>query len=182
MKTSLLAAALFLLPTFGFAAGGISSGGGNVLYPVEPRNPVAPAAVKNLVPRAHATLLQYLRAKKGDWQAGRLPADEAADFDALFSAPRDVIGVSARTPVDIELEEPCFDFASKPVDGSIRSDEKKHGGICLSALTISRRVEPADLHAQSAALLAHEFSELIGFDEDQAVGLQAHVLRDLRGN
>ena len=171
---------LLALPLFALAAGGISSGGGNVLEPVDPRNPAGRAEVKDMIPRARNALLGYLRAKRLDWSAGRLSGEERADFGALFSASRDVLGVSAATPVDVELEEPCFDFAENPVDGSIRSDEK-FPSICLSALTISRRVERADIPAQSAALLAHEVSELVGFGEEQAVRLQSRVLNDFRG-
>ena len=160
-------------------ASGVSGGGGNVMFPVDPKNPAPLAEVQAKVGEARGSVASYFEAKQELFQKGNLSAEDAALFGPLLQAGKGMVAVARETGVDIEQKSSCFDSAATPVDGSIISDHR--GEVCVSALSISKRVERRDVPAQSAALLAHEFTEVLGFGEDEAVRVQSKVLADFRG-
>lgn len=180
MKFLILSCLAFAFGHLSLAApmSGVSGGGGNVMYPVSPRNPALVAEVQAKLNEARPSVAAYFEAKQALFVKGNLSPEESALFAPLFKTGQGVVATARQTGLDIEQTTPCYDSSATPVDGSIFSDD--HGEICVSALSISKRVERADVPAQSAALLAHEFTEVLGFGEDDAVRVQAKVLADFR--
>ena len=175
---SLAAISSFTLFAESGSASGVSGGGGNVMYPVDPREPASPEEVRRELAKAKPKVAEYLHAKKDLYRRGQLPAEERAVLGVLFLGDRHVVKAARKTALEIANDQPCFDGERNPVDGSIHAG--RDGAICLSALTISRRVERQDVPAQSAALIAHEITEVVGLGEDEAVRVQAKVLEDFR--
>jgi hypothetical protein len=158
--------------------GGVSGGGGNVLYPQAQKTPAPTSLVRTTIEDSHSELVQYLKQKYDDYQRGSLSPEEKGQFELLFRQPRDVLAISATKRLEIESGRPCLDANSQPVDADIRGDMVDR--VCVSSFSLARKVEKRRLHSESAALLAHEFSELAGFEEDDAVRLQALVLKDFQ--
>lgn len=173
---------LFLLSVFcgGPAlASGVSGGGGNVMFPVDPKEPASINEAHSVVSHARPVLLNYLKDKREELAAGKMEPSEASIFEPLFNTGKGILHVARNTGIDVENRRSCLDSSSAPVDGSIFSGHR--GVVCLSSFSISKKVERSDVGAQSVALLAHEFTEVLGFEEDAAVTIQAQVLSDLRG-
>lgn len=174
----LLAAVGLLAGIRAFAEGGVSGGGGHLLFPVQGKSPLPRSAVERELAAVHGRVVSYLVNKEQQLRRGELPAGERAVFEPLFQQPRDVIGISARTSLDFEDDHPCFDSAAAPADASTISDHAN--SICVSSFTIAKKVDPRNLGAESAAILVHEFSELAGFGEEEAVKLQTQVFADYK--
>lgn len=158
--------------------GGISGGGGTVLYPQIPQDPMSEKQVRETIRTAHHHVGEYLSEKKAALIQGHLTGKEKANFDRLFRAYPDVIRTYLETEVDIEHDEPCFDAAGRPVDASIIGEEL--GTVCISSSSIATKVSREKVFSESAALLLHEYSELVGFDEAQAVEIQKAIFEDLQ--
>lgn len=159
-------------------AGGMSAGGGNFLLTIAPENPGPVALAQSIANEAHGNLADYLRAKKQAWLAHSLPAQQQEAFAPLFSSQQDVLTIVASRQVDVEAQDSCWDANRDQVDGSIFA--KNAHAVCLSARNLSLKSITADYYPQSLALLGHEFGELAGLSEDQAVLLQKQILLDAR--
>jgi len=176
-RTVLLTASAILVG-FSAHAGGVSGGGGNVLFPVDPQQPASRLEVRQVIVSAHRDVVQYLQEKQEQFRAGNLDPAQRVQFSQLFEQPLNVVEISRNKVLEIESERPCIDANGMPVDADIHADDQEK--VCVSSFSISKKVEKGELSAQSAALLIHEFSELAGFDEDGAVQLQSMVLADFR--
>lgn len=135
--------------------------------------------------QAKPQLMVYFEGKISQFQRGELSPEDRAAFGKLLESKSSINEASRSAKLDVEDDRPCFDAAQKPVDGSIY--DKHHGSIergriCVSSYSIAQKVERHDVRAQSAALLAHELTEVLGFEEDDAVRVQARVLDDFRRN
>jgi len=173
----LLSALPNILPLTAHASG-VSGGGGNVMFPVNPLNPAAVEEVTEKLSLARPSVASYFEGKEALLEVGSLTDDEAAIFAPLFQAGKGIVATARESGLEIEQNKPCFDSSATPFDGSTHS--QRQGAVCVSALSISKKVERDDIAAQSAALLAHEFTEVLGFSEDHAVRVQSKVLADFR--
>jgi hypothetical protein len=159
-------------------AGGVSGGGGNLLHPIQPREPMPTSEVFHEIESMQGRLVVYFEGKLEEFREGELPVEERELFGSLFRLERNVIDLAASTSLLFNSDAPCMDLSESPVDASTVS--LRANSICVSSFSISHRVDPKILGAESAAILAHEFSELAGFDESQAVRLQAAVFADYK--
>ncbi len=161
----------------GSVDGGMSGGGGNVLPGKLPDAPLDPEEAEDQVKASRHTAVDYLTSFKEKYQQGALPSDQASLAQKAFSKGRDLLTISRTYRTDVEDDSPCFDFSGSPVDGSIRGERPNE--ICISSHSIAKKVHQSEIKAQSAALMIHEFSEVIGFSEDEATALQVQVYTDL---
>ena len=162
---------LNLSPDEALAMGGISGGGGNVLPGKAPDSYQDPEVVEDQVRESRTLVFEYLSQQ----------SDERSS--AILEAARQV-------PLHIKDDSPCFDAAGNIVDGSVAGiaqperdfgfGPRRHGRVCISALNIARKVHASELRAQAAALLIHEYAELTGSNEDQAVMLQTEAFKSLQ--
>jgi hypothetical protein len=174
-RLALIGAALLAsLPAF--ATGGVSGGGGNVLFPLAPKIEASTSFVRGVIEQSHELVVKYLREKKAAFNRGTLSAAEREEFALLFQQPRDVLVISFNERLEIESQRPCVDANALPVDADVRGDFADR--VCVSSFALSKKLEKNRLPAESAALLVHEFSELAGFEEDDAVRIQNLVLKD----
>lgn len=162
----------------GLTQGGVSGGGGNILAPKTPLAPVDPEVAEHLVYRSYGLFRIYIQEKQAAFNEGRLPTQEQALFAPIFTSPERVIEVLRNVRVHVADHRPCRDAQSQPVDGSTLSQEPN--SICISAFNIARKTELDDIPPQSAALMVHEYGELLGLSEDQAVQVQGAALQELR--
>ena len=107
-----------------------------------------------------------------------MPFEDKILFAKIFSGPQNILEILHIVTPDIEEHKPCFDFDRQPVDASIATLKKNT--FCLSAFNIRRKVIESEIPAQTMALAIHEYSEVIGLNEEEAVALQTRVLIELK--
>lgn len=182
MKYSKIVLSVFLiliLNSVVHAAGGMSGGGGKLIDPTPPDKIVSVRKVKEIIKEsAEDCLKKYLVEKRNSLKQGQLNGYEAATMEKLFSHPQNIFKVVDKTHVIIQEDTSCFDHQDEPTDGSFFNQDKK--AICISALNISKKVHQKEIKPQSLALMMHEYSEVMGFSDDEAVHLQTTVLQDLK--
>lgn len=159
------------------ARGGMSGGGGNVLPGRTPEARMDPEDVEHRVKSARYAAIDYLVGFEQRYRDGTLSPEQALLAEKAFSGKKDLITVSQTVRPDIEEDSPCYDFEGKAVDGSIRAE--KANRICISSHRIANKVHESEIVPQSAALMIHEYSEVMGFSEDEATALQIHVYADM---
>ncbi len=75
--------------------------------------------------------------------------------------------------IEMNKTSPCIDNKSKPKDGSIYA---KPGFICISTFRLGQKTTRLDAYPKLMSVLAHEYSHLIGFNEDDAYKLEDAVM------
>ena len=154
----LLAALLNSSALAGNVRGGISGGGGDTII----LDPAGTEFIKLQLSGARVSLLMVFK------NAAFLSARKE-----LFQGTNNILEKVKNYSLDIKTDDSCYDFDGTPTDASINS---KPGTICLSAFTIGQKVSMVTDYPQLLALLAHEYSHLMGYDEDQAVSFQKDIL------
>lgn len=157
--------------------GGISGGGGNLLSPTAPDHPGDPRAVRAQVYDADTFLRTYLEDKQTKFAAGTMTAEESVLFAPVFNTHFNITHALRDTRVHIDRSGPCY-VGRTPVDGSAKLHDERE--ICISAYNIAVKVRADEIPAQSAGLLLHEYSEVTGTTDEQAVALQTYLLKDLK--
>ena len=79
--------------------------------------------------------------------------------------------------IDIQLDRPCYDQNGNVYDGSTYHQIKN--SICISAYTIATKCIKEEISIQATALVLHEYSEVVGLSDEDAITLQKEVLSDL---
>lgn len=87
-----------------------------------------------------------------------------------------LIEIASKTPPVIYTKSACVNGQGLSVDGSLYSHYPNT--ICVSAKTLHQKVNDKEYFIQGLALLAHEYSEIAGFSEDEAVQLQKFVIQN----
>lgn len=90
---------------------------------------------------------------------------------------KNIINAFKKVRIHVESEEPCYTLNGTPADGSIFSE--KSNSVCISAKTIAEKVHIEEVPKQAAALSLHEYAEVIGLSEEDAVNLQKRALDEL---
>lgn len=157
-------------------AGGISGGGGNVIVNIPAKTLVSTESAELAVETMRANLPDYVAMKRSQYLDGSMPVDQRRGFAAVFDSPISIDQVLNAVPTQILEHNSCRNFRNEKVDGSTVTADGKN--ICISAFRISRKVDRLDIDAQATALLMHEYSELVGLDENQAIQVQMATLRD----
>ena len=179
MKQVSIAAVLFLV-TQSLLAGGVSGGGGHVINPSTPETYQDPKQIEEMIKCTIKPVQAYLLKKHAEYQYGLLPADQAKAFGKVFTAPKSIHEAFKKVKMDVPDEQSCFDYDNQPVDGSIFHENKRQ--VCISAKNIADKVRIDEVKAQSGALIIHEYSEIVGLNEEEAVELQKISLEDFTKN
>lgn len=79
-------------------------------------------------------------------------------------------------PIHVKMDESCFDKYHRPVDGSIYGTIPDT--ICISAFTLSSKLNKYNFKGEVYALIIHEISHLLKYNEEEAVALQKYALKD----
>lgn len=160
--------------------GGVSGGGGNVINPTPPDRILDGDSVEHVVKSSVAYTRIYFRNVRSQYLAGELPSNITPVFEKLFSDEARFQRVLAEVRPHIVEESPCYDRAMNPVDASIVTPTP--GRFCVSAFSMARKVHVDEIPIQAAALMAHEYSEIVGLDENEAVTVQKRALEDLKNS
>ncbi len=180
MKSKSLVCSAVVLPLFltglsGWAIGGISGGGGNIIAQGRPTVLASAEHAEDLVRTGSQQLEKYLQAKVAVRANLALLDDPLNQLFNKNSQGQNIFDILANSRVDIRDSSPCLDSAGNPVDGS---SVMAPNSICLSSMRIAAKVDADEIPEQAAALMMHEFSERLGFDDGFAVEVQKQVLRD----
>ncbi|MDG0817219.1 hypothetical protein [Bdellovibrio svalbardensis] len=158
--------------------GGVSGGGGNVINPQMPTSTVDPEEAEHIV-KASAVYTQIFFAHaKAQFANGEASSEILPVYKKLFSGPRDLDTVLQNVRPHVRESGPCYDYNMQPVDASVAGSLPNR--FCVSAFALSRKVQADQIPVQAAALMAHEYTEIMGLDEDEAVMIQKQALQDLQ--
>ena len=160
------------------AVGGFSGGGGNVMFAVAPTRPMPIPAVEQAVVKARAVLISYLASRRTLSARQHLSPREQESLRILFNAPQPILEIVLKTRIGLVTASPCFDEMGGMFDASTLG--WSGGSICVSTTNLALKVSASEMHAQTAALLLHEFSEVAGLSDEQAIKVQATNLNVLR--
>ena len=175
MKTFLLA----LLFSQSIMAGGISGGGGNVILPTPPNVIQDPREIRHIIRGSKSLLCKFISAKYALYRSGSMSNDDMRMYSVLFLEDGfNLHEVMEEITLDIPIDRPCYDRDGNIFDGST-FNQKEHS-VCISAYTIAKKVDLLEVPMQAAALAMHEFSEVVGLSDDDAIVLQKEVLDELK--
>ncbi|MFZ3231501.1 MAG: hypothetical protein WA160_14940 [Pseudobdellovibrio sp.] len=166
------------LPTLAFQ-GGVSGGGGNIISPVFPNSPVSAETAEHIVYGSHTILKKYINRKLLAYKNKQLSEKQYQIFLPIFNSSKNIETIINTVRVLVPDEHSCWDAQKNPVDGSTITNDPN--SICISAYNIATKVDVSDIPAQASALMLHEYGELAGLNEVQAVQAQTEVLNELRG-
>lgn len=146
-----------LISQFTFA-GGISGGGGNTVI----EGSAGTRHTSDYLSSARVELLMYLKAMVSP-----------NNYPDLFSENDGIHDKVKNYPLDIKETGSCYDLSGNESDASVYLIKNK---ICINAHRIGQKVTITNMRAQIIALLAHEYSHFMGYNEDQANQLQENLL------
>ena len=157
--------------------GGVSGGGGNVLNPTPPSRSIDEETAEHLVKSSYRYVKILVQEKFQKMATGNLNQEDFKIYAKILRGPKDIFAVIDQVRPKVEEEKPCYDLARKPVDASIVS--KTPNTFCVSSYSLAKKVDAEEIPLQSSALMIHEYSEIMGLSEQEAVELQAKALEDL---
>ena len=159
-------------------AGGMSGGGGNVLNPNPPKHALNPDRVDEMISRAFQELPAFLKRQEVKYNGGQLDSSKAAMYAKIFTGSPNIFEAIKSRKLHIEEDASCLNSFDIAYDASIVSIEPN--SVCISAFTISKKVILHEIYPQVSALLVHEYSEVMGFDDEMAINIQTLILADIK--
>jgi hypothetical protein len=158
-------------------AGGMSGGGGNVLVSRESSAHTNIELTARLIDEAHSQIIPYLKLKREQIQNDE---NAAPILEKLFALNPQILNLIESAAPNILMSRPCLDDRSRKYDGSARPHAE--APLCISAWRIGHKLKQSEVTNQAIALLLHEYSELSGFSDREAIELQTYALKDLNAN
>jgi hypothetical protein len=176
MKYAVLFCSLLSVSAF---AGGISGGGGNLISATKPLEMQDPREIRNIINGSQQLLKKFINAKFVLYNANSMDYDSLRLYSVLFADNENNLHeVMEEITLDIQLNKPCYDSNGTAFDGST-FNQKKHS-ICISAYTIAQKCTKNEVPTQATALILHEFSEVVGISDEDAIVLQKQVISELK--
>lgn len=142
--------------------GGISGGGGGTVI----ARPASPEMIKEILRDSRLALLMYFNQQtflQSNSHAALFPANEPSILDVI-----------RKNKLSLVFDGPCRDSAGRAVDGSVFGSEEN--SICISVKNLSEKLSVEQARTQTLGLVAHEYSHLVGFDEEAAQALQDEMI------
>ena len=181
MPKSTLIAVITLLSCFAqalpFREGGVSGGGVNVLNPQNPKIILDSEKAEHIVRASKLYAHIFFANAEEEYLKGTAPADVMAVYKKIFENNNVTVVLDTVHP-HVRDYGPCYDYSLNPVDASVASLEPDR--FCVSSYALSHKVLPESLPIQAAALMAHEYTEVMGLGETEAVIIQKQALNDLQ--
>lgn len=117
-------------------------------------------------------IMQKSRAELYLFFLGQSRVSKSPEIRRLLAGPKNIFDIIQNTAVmSGGYYGKCKDAAGNIVDGSIHSDP---GTVCISRESLYQ-FDRDGARKQALALLAHEYSHLLGYDENEATKLQTQV-------
>lgn len=158
--------------------GGVSGGGGNVINPTPPQESLDGDAAEEIVKASFKYVRIYLEDKAIRYQNNQMTLKDKHLYSKLFEGQNNIMNAVRTVRPKVEDDHPCFDYASRPVDASVVS--RKPNTFCVSAFMLGQKVVHTEIPIQSTALMIHEYTEIVGVSEEEAVIFQTKALEDLK--
>lgn len=182
MKTLLALVFFVSLSQSAFAIiidGGISGGGGNVINPKAPIAIQDVRAIRNIIVNSKELLKSFIEAKWVLYNSGSMDFDNHRMYSVLFfnddlNLHKIMNLIKIHSPIDL----PCTDSYGNTYDGS--TFDAEDDSVCISAFNFAQKVDMTEVPIQAAALVMHEFSEVAGLSDEDAITIQKDVLEELR--
>lgn len=146
----------------GMDNGGISGGGGGG---TAPGRQITEAEVAGILKRARLEIYMTLALQE---QTNTFP------WPQLFQGDKNIYDIIFQYPI-YGSKDDCHDSFGNSKDGSIHSPAV--GTLCISLKNLSQKLTIDNARPQILALVAHEYSHLKGFDEDEAIALQKWFIK-----
>lgn len=146
-------------------AGGVSGGGGGV----KPAHPVTRDEVLTMARDARMYVMFYFNRRERVWHWSQDPIDAK-----LFNGPVSIVNKILEVPVTLEQNGACLDPEGNEMDGSAIGAGVQ--SVCLSIPRLTEKLSQESLRSQTFALLAHEYSHLVGLNEEEANQLQENSI------
>lgn len=171
MKTALLNCTLFLLGiNSALAAGGISGGGGTRT----PKHPVSSEEVKVLINSSKHEITKYFNKLEIYFGLNNKEHCHLEICQKLFGGEKSIQSIIAETSVHLEEERPCLSPQGIAYDGYAPGPIEN--SICISVYNITKKVSKREARSEILALMAHEYTHLLGSTEEEAELLQEDIL------
>lgn len=172
-KSSLVLAGIigiFTVFSTAFAShGGVSDGGGGTLNP----DPAQPADIAFYAQESSKAILSWLYRQEQEFIAS---PEEGSPYAKLFGHEKDIFQIMPSVKFELRMTAPCLDANGAPKDASIFG--KEAGTLCISPFLMAPKLNRQTAERETAALMIHEISHLMGTTEDEAVQIQKDALRD----
>jgi hypothetical protein len=167
----ILASVSLALSFNAFADGTITGGGGGTTNP----DPVPQYAIESTVADyTGLILISWFRYEQHAYNLGSEAEKLKSPFRKVFESKTSIFELIRDSSVEIRSNGPCLDAEGKPWDGSIYASSPNV--ICLSSYTMAPKLNFANVEAETIALAAHEYSHLLGTNEDEAKAIQQAAL------
>ncbi|MBC7538663.1 MAG: hypothetical protein H7281_07570 [Bacteriovorax sp.] len=174
-----LAALTYILSLSAHAAGGVSGGGGNLISPIVPLEKQDPREIRHIIRGSKDLLKNFVDAKYALYLSGSMDFQSLRLYSALFAdSKHNLHEVMEKITIDIPLDKPCYDNQGQSFDGS--TVDQTSYSICISAFNIAQKCDENQVPLQATALIFHEFSEVAGLSDEDAITLQTEVLNELK--
>ncbi len=163
----------------GATLGGVSGGGGNLISPTAPSEKQDPREIRNIIKGSKNLLRKFVNAKFALYKNGSMDYESLRLYSLLFADnDNNLHEVMEEISLNIPLDKPCFDSAGTSFDGS--TFNQKGYAVCISAFSIAAKCDKNEVPLQATALVFHEFSEVAGLTDEDAITLQKQVLDELK--
>lgn len=149
-------------------AGGVDGGGGNT----RPGRPITEADVREVLIKGRSMVI-FLMNSYSQHATGKSPEPLPVK---LFAGPVSMLERLRSVNVTLASKGPCFDDKGNAVDGSASQAKQT---VCISLPRLLEKLNRESLRNQTLALVAHEYSHLVGTSEAEAEQLQDYVLETL---
>ncbi len=173
---------IVLFFSFGLQAknlGGVSGGGGSLISPTAPAEVQDPKEIRAIIKGSKNLLQKFVNAKYSLYKSGNMDFESLKLYTSLFAdGENNIHEVLEEITIDSPLDKPCYDSQGNQFDGSTFG--QSHHSVCISAFTIAAKCEKNEVPLQATALVFHEFSELAGLSDEDAIRLQKQVLDELK--
>jgi|GEM_PF-2207866 len=161
------------------AKGGISGGGGNVINSTPPTEYQDPHDIRAVIKDSKYILYRFIKAKYSLFRRGSMSNEDMRLYGVLFAdSETNLHEVMEDIKIDIPVDQGCFDKLGNEYDGS--SYNPTNHKICISAFRISKNTIMDEVPIQSAALILHEYAEVVGLTDDEAIDLQIQMITELK--
>lgn len=142
--------------------GGISGGGGGSF----PENPAGEYYIENILKDARGEMLMFFNAQDR--------GEQLHFFSDLYQSKPNIYDMIRQTKIGVKWDSACVGHDEKEYDGSVVGPDDS--SICISVHNLGRKLTKDNALRQTLALVAHEYSHLLGYDEDKATKLQKYVI------
>lgn len=160
------------------ANGTVGGGGGGTTSPLKASRDM----IKLAAAQAKLTIVTFLNEEEIRFvlHSSGMSAEWKTLNPKLFNSSNDIFKVIEKISIEVRADAPCYDSSGDVVEGSIFSNYSD--SICISSLLLAQKLDVYNYEYETAALILHELSHLLGATESEAVSVQVSYIQNMRAN